>query len=510
MGCHSRLNKRLSERVRLCLCRGSKALIFVVLLIAFGTQLLFPMKPASSQPVDAYYPSGYSLLDSTTCVSGALTDLQSSDGVYMAFRSYFTGTSTAYNPSGYNLLGATSLVSGNISNLASNDGSYMSSKSYLSAFSNTTNTRAFVGYRSNTGTNLLSSPKNRSWNGTAWDSSESEMTSAGSPVRLVRVAYSPVAQYYGQEIVVVLSDDGTLDAYVYNGTSWAVSNNLADLWAGAPGRSERPFDVAFSTTSGDALLVYAWYNDAVNDLAYRRWFAYNQSWSAQTLLDDTTQLPEADYSFVILSSDPSSSNSDYIGVVALDLTNMDVVAWTWDGANFRNQTQLTGTVSADDREDIGIAFDYSGKLMIVAGEGNNEVIRWNQWTKTAGWGTRQAIDADPAENRIPRYITLKADPSSDDLMLTLLDDGFQVHSLYWNGASWATYPNQDTAVDERDQRSVDFEWEPTGGKGIQVRGTTAGQITWRTWATGTGWGADNNQAMGVNAHPWVQLRRNPR
>jgi len=509
MGCHSRLNKRISERVSLCHFRGGKAFIFVVLLITFGTQLLFPIKLVSSQPVDAYYPSGYSLLGTTSYVSGMLTDLQFNDDAYMTFRSYFTGTLTAYNPSGYNLIGATSLVGGTVSNLAFNDGSYMTFKSYLSAFSTSTYTRAFIGYRSNTGTNLLSSPKNRSWNGTAWDSSETEMASAGSPVRLVRVAYSPVAQYYNYKIVAALSDDGTLDAYAYNGTSWTVSNNLVDLWAGAPSRSERPFDVAFSTTSGDALLVYAWYNDAVNDLAYRRWFANNQSWSPESLLDDTTQGAEADYSFVILSSDPTS-NSNYIGVIALDLSNTDVVAWTWDGANFGNQTQLTGWVSADDREDIGVAFDYAGKLMVVAGEGSNEVIRWNQWTKTAGWGTSQTIDADPFENRIPRYITLKADPSSDDLMLTLVDDGNQLHSLYWNGASWTTYANQDTAVDEKDQRCVDFEWEPTGGKGIQVRGTTSGQITWRTWTTGTGWGADNNQAMGANVHPWVQLRRNPR
>jgi KaiC/GvpD/RAD55 family RecA-like ATPase/PKD repeat protein len=336
------------------------------------------------------------------------------------------------------------------------------------------------------------------------------MASAGNPVRLVRVAYSPVTQYYNHKIVVALSDDGTLDAYVYNGTAWAVSNNLADLWSGSPARSERPFDIVFSTTSGDALLVYAWYDDAVNDLAYRRWFANNQSWSAQLLLDDTTQFLDADYSFIILSPDPTS-NSNYIGVVALDQSNDDVVAWTWSGSAFGNQTQLTGTVSANDREDIGIAFDYTGKMMIAAGEGANEVIRWNQWTIAGGWGTSQATsDIDPGENRRPYYVTLKADPSTDDLMLTVLDDGNDVHSLYWNGASWTIYANQDVDVDTRDQRCVDFDWEPSGGKGIQVRGTIAGQITWRTWTTGAGWGADNNPIMGANAHPWVQLRRNPR
>jgi KaiC/GvpD/RAD55 family RecA-like ATPase len=439
-----------------------------VLLIVLGTEIFFLVGVGNSQPVDAY------------------------------------------NPSGYNLIGATSLISGDVSNLALNDNSYMTFRGYLSAFSTTTNSRAFIGYRSNTGTSSLSSPKNRSWNSTAWDSSETEMASAGSSVRLVRVAYSPVAQYYNYKIVAVLSDDGTLDAYVYNGTSWKVSNNLADLWSGAPGRSERPFDVAFSTTSGEALLVYAWYDDVVNDLAYRRWFASNQSWSVQMLLDDTTQGFDADYSFVILSTDPTS-NSDYIGAIALDRTNDDVVGWTWNGASFGNQTQLTGTVSANDREAAGIAFDHIGKLMAVAGEGSNEVIRWNQWTKAGGWGTSQATsDIDSAEARIPYYITLKADPATDDLMLTLLDDGNDIHSLHWNGASWTIYSNQDAAADDQDRRCVDFEWEPTGSKGIQVRGTTPAQITWRTWTTGAGWGADNNSPMGTNPHHWVQLRRNQR
>jgi hypothetical protein len=41
----------------------------------------------------SYYPSGYSLLGSTTYVSGSLTDLQSDNGVYMTFRSYPSSSS---------------------------------------------------------------------------------------------------------------------------------------------------------------------------------------------------------------------------------------------------------------------------------------------------------------------------------------------------------------------------------------------------------------------------------
>jgi KaiC/GvpD/RAD55 family RecA-like ATPase len=46
------------------------------------------MKPVTSQVVNTYHPSEYSLLGRTAFISGALTDLQLDDSYYMTFRSY--------------------------------------------------------------------------------------------------------------------------------------------------------------------------------------------------------------------------------------------------------------------------------------------------------------------------------------------------------------------------------------------------------------------------------------
>jgi PKD repeat protein len=64
------------------------------LICAFGFLLLFVLNsrfmlpPYANPDVLPYYPSGYSLLGSTTYVSGTTSDLQSDNSVYMTFRSY--------------------------------------------------------------------------------------------------------------------------------------------------------------------------------------------------------------------------------------------------------------------------------------------------------------------------------------------------------------------------------------------------------------------------------------
>jgi len=421
----------------------------------------------------------------------------------------YAAPGVGYYPSGYNLLGSTAYVSGSLSDLQSDNGAYMTFRSYPFAFSTTSYSRATIGYRSNTGTNFLSSPKTRSWSGTAWDASETQLPTAGSPVRFVRVAYSTVAQYYDYKIAVVLSDDGTLDAYVYNGTSWIVTNNLADLWTTAPTGDQRPYDIAFETSSGNALLVYAWFDDTTNDLAYRRWFASNQSWGPQVLLDDSTETTEVDFSFVILDND-KTSGSNYIGLIALVQVSSDALTAVWNGSSWGSMTDLSTGVSMLSEEDIGLAWAYDGSLMAVSGEGANEVVRWNRWTKTGGWGTSSTFDMDTSQTLVTNWITLKADPVTDDLMLIMIDSGSDLHSGYWNGATWSITSNIDTAVDTNAQRPADFEWEPTGSRGLLVRGTSSGVITWRRWTTGTGWSADTSPSMGTYTHPWVQLRRNPR
>src|SRR5438093_10062723 len=90
---------------------------------------------------------------------------------------------------------------------------------------------AWISYRSNTGTNTVNSPKSRTWDGTSWSAPETEESTAGSPLRNVRMAYSPIAS--DQRIVVTVSDDFWLDGYLWT-SACTVTNDLWQDWSSAP------------------------------------------------------------------------------------------------------------------------------------------------------------------------------------------------------------------------------------------------------------------------------------
>jgi hypothetical protein len=91
---------------------------------------------AASAPTPTYYPNGYNI-GTGTYVSGSIpSSVQTVDTNYFVVRSSGTSTSTTpYNPSSYSLVGTTTLLSGTTANLTSNDGVYMSFRSYDSATS---------------------------------------------------------------------------------------------------------------------------------------------------------------------------------------------------------------------------------------------------------------------------------------------------------------------------------------------------------------------------------------
>ena len=78
-------------------------------------------------------------------------------------------------------------------------------------------------------TTSTSTPKERSWVGSSASWTDlAEMDTAGSAVRWVRTAYTTddASDKRAIKIVVTLSDDYYLDAYVWQDGEWTVSNNI--------------------------------------------------------------------------------------------------------------------------------------------------------------------------------------------------------------------------------------------------------------------------------------------
>ena len=436
-------------------------------------------------------------------LSGTYTDTWAADSGYETFREETTLIS--YNPSGYSLGGSTRYISGTTADLATDNRVYMTFRSYVSASSTTAKTDAFIAYRDSTTT--LNTSKERAWTGdsVAWGS-QTEMPDAGSPVRFTRVAYCPLEARSFEKIVVTLSDDGYLDAYVWNGTAWTVTNNVGNV--GTTANAYKSFDVAYEKTSGRALLVYAVLStDTTKDLAYRIW-TFGSGWGDEQYIDDTGHATDVQYRWIALASNPTNGSNE-ITMVALDGTNSDANGWVWNGNGWGSIYSLDETVSITTEECIAVAYETnSGRAWTAVGSATT-ASTFSMRSQTGG--TWNATKESPNVGGTPNWCTLKADPASNYLLLVSVDGRSDLNTVYYTGSgSWTVHTEHDNNVDTNAQRCADFAWEPTGSKGLLVWGTSAGKINYKTYTAPTTWGTAQTPTMGANVHPWVQLRTNPR
>jgi len=407
-----------------------------------------------------------------------------------------------FYPSSYNLHGSTKYLTGSVTDLQGNDTAYMTFRSYVSASSSTAKTNAFISYRDST--TSVNTPKERTWTGdTATWGSQSEMATAGSSVRFTRVAYCPIENRSFEKIVVTLSDDGYLDAYVWDGTAWSVTNDLANV--GTTANAYKCFDIAYEKTSGEALLVYSAAPATNLRVGYKTW-SFTSGWSSESTYVIASGTAQTAYWISTASKPTSGANEIAVGVLG-DSTSLDAYGLIWNGASFSSQQLLTGTVTIATEECIAVAYEQSsGYATFVSSTGNN-AFSW-QWSGTA-WDA-SATTFDLSGNGQPHWFTLKANPINDELFAVSLDHQIDLNTAYWSGTAWTLHTEHDADVDSDAQRCADFAWEPTGSKGLLVWGTTTGQISYKTFTASNTWGTQQNPVMGANIHPWVQLRTNPR
>ncbi|MEM2140877.1 hypothetical protein [Nitrososphaera sp.] len=365
---------------------------------------------------------------------------------------------------------------------------------------------AAIAYRSATGSGT-SFPKYREWDpaGQAW-TAEVELPSAGSPVRYAWLEFSPVST---KRVIVTLSDDGFLDSYACSDActdpdSWTVQNNIVDLWTTAPGGVQRPFDIEFERTSGDLMLVYDRVStDSSQDLFYRIMADSSTTFGTESTIDDTTASDtDVVYSFVQMDS-RRTSGSDAIGMIALDATNSDAVAWIWDGGAWGNESELTGTVSVTNRQAVDIAYESnSGNLVVAAGEGT--AVRYNRFTTS--WQTSSTSTGTWDTGTI-NWVKLVPNPASNEIFMGAVGSSNDLDSAYWDGSSWTDHAEHDAGLGSIAGPSFDFAWDGAGS-GIIIWGTTAGQLDFKRLTSPDVFSSQDSFAD-TGSHNWIQLAANP-
>ena len=336
------------------------------------------------------------------------------------------------------------------------------------------NQDAIAAYRSDQGSDNTSAPKIRFWDssGTGTWSSATDLLTAGSPIKYLVVKHSPINE---RIVLVTESNDGRIDAYICNSgceqrTNWTVRNDIGQV---TPVENVKRFDVEFETSTGDAIVVYGkGVSNPTQDLGYRILPSASTNFNPEVTLDDTGHNDNIVHTWPTLSRNPVSTSQEII-LAVFDSSHDDINGWVWDGNSWGNRKELTNDATHLGRKqglDVRYASDGS-KAMVVGGHGNNGEVRYMTWASSS-WSSISSFDMDPTDSSDVRWLTLSADPSTDDLQLVAIDSSKDLHTAYWNGATWTVKSNIDTSVDSgQSSKIATFAWKPTGN---------TGQLVWDT------------------------------
>jgi fibronectin-binding autotransporter adhesin len=295
---------------------------------------------------------------------------------------------------------------------------------------------------------VVQTPRYRLWTGTAWGT-ERSAENIGERIYWLRTEAGTTRNEY---VLASGGLSGTVKAQVYNGSS-ATWGNLTTL-AIPSAVNRRGFDVAYETSSGDAMVVACYGTDAT----YSVWDG--SSWTATSTINlGFTQNCE----WIELASNPTSE--EIIVSARANTTNTPYVfeAQVWDGNGWGDAT-TQGRMETADAENIGMDIEYEesgGDAIFVVSNGTAANFHYRTWDGATWTASSSVTTADDLE--IPK---LKRDLGSDDLIMCYVAQNNGLYYVRWTGAGFATPPTV-YSVDSNSKdggHSFDCEYETTAGR----------------------------------------------
>lgn len=313
----------------------------------------------------------------------------------------------------------------------------------------TTIREALVAYAEGT----VQAPRYKIWNGSEWGD-EATGVNVGDTIRFVEAAAAPTRDEY---VVVTQTATGIVDAQVYTGASSTFSN-LARIVPAVPGLLAHGMDVAYESTSGDAVVVACNGTEAM----YREW--KGTYWEATSTISLSTT---GNCNWIRLASDPTSN--EIILVVRSDIAGgTDYEALVWNGSGTWNNSMTMGSMVEAGDEGIAVEYEESGdRAVVVVSNGGASSFAYNSWTG-AGWvGVNTFALQDDFENG-----RLTRDLGSDNMVLCSIDQDGQVAMTRWTGSSnsWNPYDTLDTVGNSKVGRPFACEFETTAGRDGYIMG----------------------------------------
>ncbi len=315
-----------------------------------------------------------------------------------------------------------------------------------------------------------STPRYRTWNGTA-NSSESNAQDVGdNDPDWVEIATS-FTNFTA--VMAVLDSASDVNVQVWNG-SW--SNNLEVTASSRAG--DHSFDVAYENNSDTALVVY---NNRQTTPKYRIW--NGTGWGAENSAQDVGSEPED------LRLKSNRKRREIILITREADSSVDVQVW--NGTTWNNQTQLSTTSIADDTP-IAIAYEtLSGDGIVVWGNNNDDTPNYVVWNGTGFSSSANALSIGGGTQE-PMYIELATHPYSDNITMMTIDDQSDVNVQVWNGTDWTNQVEITTSACNT-AFCADITFEQRNNRSIVVYADGTNIPKYRTW-NGTNWSTEASVA----------------
>lgn len=313
-------------------------------------------------------------------------------------------------------------------------------------------------------------PVMRTWNGSAWSSASNTLNIAHT----ARWIVSRACTARTERLAACVDTDKDLHVMTFNGVSWSGGQKIAE---DTGTDVERPFDVEYEHSSGDALIVYR--SGGADRVAYyRTWNGV--SWSAE----QSVSLPGSDRpKFIRLVARPGS---DEIMCLVLD-NKKDLSALVWNGSAFVSTLLLDGNTATNSTEHIDAAYESTtGRCLVAWCNQGSSPPTHRMWTGSA-WLNEVAM---PNVSGKSRWLRLAADPASARLIALVLGDNDDLSAVVWSGTAWGTPTVLEASAPNVDRRNFDVAFEPSGTRAIAAYGQSgSNQLRYRLF-DGTSWGAE--------------------
>ena len=243
-----------------------------------------------------------------------------------------------------------------------------------------------------------------------------------------------------------------LVAIVWDGTQWltasasALETNVTQSRLTPNIIQNRPVDVAYEETTGDALI--AWGRHATNGFFYSTRAAGSNSWSAATgVLAPTT----GDAYFVDLAAEPGGQQ---IAGVFMDLgggtERLGLATWTgsaWvNPGEYDSQTRDVNDMAPGDVVAAVGWLGTSGTAVAVYSDNDVDTIDWATWTSAGGWVLQPDVTPSITGKGYTESVQIEMFGSQNELMAIFSGSNADLYAATYDGAAW-TVTNSGSALE---------------------------------------------------------------